>query len=62
MNWIGQVVWGFIRGLFGHAQDQAEKPHVITPAATPPAKLQAHQDRIRAYKQKKDQDERDAKH
>jgi hypothetical protein len=55
MNWLGQAIWGFIRGLLGHAQEQADRPHIITPAATPPEKLKAHQDQVRAFKTRKDQ-------
>lgn len=57
MNWLGQVIWGFIRGLLGHAQEQAEKPKPITYAETPPAKLEQFQDDIEAFKKRKNDEE-----
>ena len=53
MKGLGELVYGFFKALFGWGQEQAEKPKPIEDAATPPAKLEAYQDRIELWKKEK---------
>jgi len=54
MNWLASIVQGLFSALFGWGQSQAEKPRPITPAETPPEKLNEWQDDIEAFKKRKD--------
>lgn len=53
MKGLGELVYGFFKALFGWGQEQAEKPKRVDAAATPPAKLEAYQDRIELWKNEK---------
>lgn len=53
MKGLGELVYGFFKALFGWGQEQAEKPKPIEDAATPPAKLEAYQNRIELWKKEK---------
>lgn len=53
MNALRSLIAGLFDALFGWAQSQAEKPKPIEDAATPPAKLEAYQDRIELWKKEK---------
>lgn len=62
-NWLRALVAGALDSIFNWGQTQAEKPHKIEAANTPPAKLAAWRERVRAFKQRKRQEEQnDANH
>jgi hypothetical protein len=53
MRWLAQIVEGLLRAIFGHAQEQAERPDTITEVHTPKEVADKNTEAFKAWKKRK---------